>query len=128
MEYPTLKEMGIVRFNEISRYNLRREGPAKDVLKIYYERAVGSLLPTSRKYKFGRATNTVRTGSGGAGAQEVQQISPFLQKALAELDSLAKQRDASIDNKEQLLAEIDHLERTVRFKCDELKTRIERMK
>ena len=128
VEYPTLKDMGIARFREISRYTLRQEGDARDVLKIYYERVAGSLLPVSRKYKFGRATNTVRTGGGGSGVQEVREISPFLQKALAELDSLMVQREASIDNKEQLLAQIVHLERTVRFKCDELKARVERMK
>ena len=127
-DYPTLKEMGITRCEEISHYSLRQEGPQKDALKIYYERAKGSLLPHSRKYKFGRSTNTLRTGSGDSGVQEVHEISPFLLKAIAELDELVSRREEAVDDKQQLLAEIEHLERTVLLKCGDLKARIERMK
>ena len=127
-DYPTLKEMGITRFDEISHYSLRQEGPARDALKIYYQRQKGSLLPISRKYKFGRSTNTVRTGSGDSGVEEVHEISPFLQKALAELDALVEQRESALDDKEQLLAEIDHLERTVLLKFEDIKARVEQMK
>ena len=127
-DYPTLTEMGIARVNEISHYALTQESAQKDALRIFYERAKGSLLPVSRKYKFGRSTKTVRTASGPGGAQEVHEISPFLQKALAELDSLVTQREAAVDEKEQLLAEINYLEQTVRATCENLKARIERMK
>ena len=127
-DYPTLKEMGITRFEEISHYALRQEGLEKDALKIYYQREKGSLLPTSRKYKFGRSTNTMRTGSGDSGVEEVHEISPFLLKALAELDELVSRREEAVDDREQLLAEIEHLERTVRLKCSDLKARVERMK
>lgn len=127
VDYPALQEMGIARCNEISHYTLRQEGVAKDVLKIYYEREKGSFLPISRKYKFGRATKTVRVASGNSGTQDVHEISPFLRKALAELDSLVAQRQAGVNEKEQLLAEIDHLQHTVASKCDELKARVARL-
>ena len=52
---PTLSEMGITRFHEIASYTLRQEGVDKDVLRVTYKRAKGSLLPYSRKYKFGRS-------------------------------------------------------------------------
>ena len=126
-DYPTLQEMGITRFDEISHYSLRQEGPAKDSLKIYYRRASGSLLPISRKYKFGRSTNTVRTGGGDSGAEEVHEVSPFLQKALAELDSLVSRHEMAKDDRQQLLAEIAHLEQTVQRKCEDLKERVRRM-
>ena len=127
-DYPALTEMGITRIHEIAHYTLRQEGPARDVLKIYYRRESGSFLPHSRKYKFGRSTNTVRTGSGKRGAEEVHEISPFLVKAVAELDALVTQHEAAIDDIEQLLAEIGDLERVVRLKCDDLKARVERLK
>ena len=127
-DYPTLQEMGIARFNEISHYVLRQEGPERDVLKIYYQREKGSFLPHSRKYKFGRATNTMRTGGGTSGAEEVHEVSPFLQKAVAELDSLVASHDANIDSKAKLLAEIAHLESVVQIKCAELKKQVEQLK
>jgi len=128
VDYPTLKEMGVTRCSEISHYAMRQDGPTKDVLRIYYERAKGSFLPVSREYKFGRSAKTVRTGGRDSGVQEVYEISPFLQKAVTELDSLVTQREAAADDKEQLLAEIDDLERTVHAKCSALKARVARMK
>ena len=89
--------------------------------------STGSLLPISRKYKFGRATNTLRTGGGDSGVEEVHEISPFLQKALAELDSLVSRREMAKDDRQQLLVEIEHLEQTVQRKCEDLKERVRRM-
>ena len=64
--YPALAEMGIVRFHEISHYRLSQEGSSRDVLRVKYKRAKGSLLPHSRTYKFGRSMKTV-VADGGNG-------------------------------------------------------------
>ena len=87
-KFPALEEMGINRAHEISQYSLRPDGADKDILKIRYKRAKGSLLPQSRTYKFGRSLKTVIADGGTARMEHVYEISPFLLKAVAELDSL----------------------------------------
>jgi len=86
--YPALAEMGIVRFHEISHYKLGQNGSSQDVLIIKYERAKGSFLPNSRKYKFGRSIKTVIADGGTARMAQTYEISPFLLRAVSELDSL----------------------------------------
>lgn len=111
--------MGIVRFHEISHYSLRQDGPDKDVLRIIYNRAKGSLLPYSRKYKFGRAMKTVVADGGSSRMVQNHEISPFLLKAVGELDKLVSinQHDSSkapsTDLKSDLLVEIDELKQLI---------------
>ncbi len=94
--YPALEEMGIKNAQEISGYSLRPDGAAKDLLKIRYKRAKGSFLPHSRTYKFGRSLRTVIADGGTARMEHTYEISPFLLKAVAELDSLvANQKSVS---------------------------------
>ncbi|ASJ72404.1 DUF3461 family protein [Granulosicoccus antarcticus] len=114
-DYPALAEMGIVRFHEISHYSLRQDGADKDVLRVIYKRAKGSFLPHTRKYKFGRSMKTVIADGGTSRMEHTYEISPFLLKAVAELDSLVEinQHDTSkvtsTDLKADLLAEMNEL-------------------
>ena len=117
--YPALAEMGIIRFHEISHYSLRQDGNDKDVLRVNYKRAKGSLLPYSRKYKFGRSMKAVIADGGTARMEHTYEISPFLLKAVAELDALVvlNQLDAgkagNSDLKEYLLTELNQLTQLV---------------
>ena len=117
--YAALSEMGIVRFHEIANYSLRQDGADKDVLRVIYKRAKGSLLPHSRKYKFGRAMKTVVADGGTARMEHVYEISPFLLKAVAELDGLVAfnqhepSKSVSTDLKSDLLAEINELKQLI---------------
>lgn len=86
--YPALQEMGIQNAQEISGYSLRPDGADKDLLKIRYKRAKGSFLPQSRTYKFGRSLRAVIADGGTARMEHTYEISPFLLKAVTELDSL----------------------------------------
>ncbi len=86
--YPTLEGMGIKNAQEISGYALRPDGAERDTLKIRYKRAKGSFLPHSRTYKFGRALRAVIADGGTARMEHTYEISPFLLKAIAELDTL----------------------------------------
>ncbi|MGQ7844119.1 DUF3461 family protein [Granulosicoccus sp. 3-233] len=106
--YPTLAEMGIVRFHEISHYSLRQDGLDKDVLRIIYKRAKGSFLPYSRKYKFGRSLKTVVADGGTARMEHSYEISPFLLKAVAELDKLVdiNKHDSSKSSNTELAADV----------------------
>lgn len=126
-DFPALTEMGIARTGEISSYILRMEGETTDVLKIYYQRSKGSFLPQSRKYKFGRAANTVRTDSGTGATQLVHEISPFLRKAVAELDTLVKAQHDAATEKARLLADVDELQQIMQDRLDEIRARIKRL-
>lgn len=125
--YPALTEMGIARAGEISSYILRMEGKTTDVLKIYYQRTKGSFLPQSRKYKFGRAPKTVRTDSGTGATELVHEISPFLNKAVAELDALLNTQRSATKEKDLLLAEVIELEQIMQDRLDEIRARIKRL-
>ncbi len=117
--YAALEEMGIIRFHEISNYSLRQDGADKDVLRVIYKRAKGSLLPHSRKYKFGRSMRTVIADGGTARMEHTYEISPFLLKAVSELDRLValnQHEPVKPDNKDlkaDLLAEINELKQLI---------------
>ncbi len=122
--YDALSEMGITRFHEISHYTLRQEGPSRDILKVHYKRAKGSLLPESRKYKFGRSIKTVVADGGTSRMEDTYEISPFLLRAVSELDQLVAETDATVDTKTRLLEELAHLEHVMTNKVADLRAQI----
>lgn len=125
-EASILKEMGINNPSEISRYSLREEN-GEDVLRIYYKRTRGSLLPTSRKYSFGRSQKTIITDSGKPEYAEDPQISDVLQKVLKELDGIARDAQDHQAVKAAIIDEIDHLDRYVSTRIRDLRARIEQL-
>ncbi len=125
-QHPTLTEMGITSFESISKYTLRQEGDF-DILKIYYKREKGSFLPRSKKFRFGRATRTVMVDSGRQQWQEVSEISPFLLRALTELNKLAHEENKVADNKESISEDLLHLERIMAEKLAEIRAKIEQL-
>lgn len=126
-DYPTLTEMGITTVDEIYKYNLRQEGD-QDVLKIYFRREKGSFLPKSKKFKFGRATRTVRVDSSHDKYQDISEMSPFLMKAVDELHQLVQHEHEVKDVKERLRDDIDHLEKVFMNKLQEIRRDIDRIK
>ena len=125
--YPTLTEMGIQTVDEIYKYSLRQEGDV-DVLKVYFRREKGSLLPKSKKFKFGRSHKTVRVDSSHDKYQEITEMSSFLMKAVDELHELVKHEHEVLDIKERLHKDIDHLEKVVQSKLAEIRRDIEKIK
>ena len=113
MSTDTLQKMGIENPQEIARYALRQKSPREDVLKIFYEREKGSLLPVSRTYRFGRAVRTSVGDSGTARFDESFEVSPALLDAVAELDALLADRKGA-SPKDELLAEIESLHAMLR--------------
>jgi len=83
--YPTLFEMGINNPGEIQRYSHQTIGNV-DVLRVVYQRKKGSLLASSRRYRFQRNDELVLAEGDARGAQIRHNISPTLRKALTELD------------------------------------------
>lgn len=124
--YPTLESMGINSFDNIEKYTLRYEG-GYDVLKIYYRREKGSLLPKSKKFKFGRATRTVLADGGQQQYREVSEPSLVVLRSVDELSQLLGQEYEDKLTKDDLIKELEHLERVVANKVVELKEKIEKL-
>ncbi len=121
--YETLKSMGITSFDDIERFTLRYEN-SFDVLKVYYRREKGSLLPKSKKFKFGRSTKTVLTDGGQQTYREVKEPSLTVLRAVEELTQLVGKQKELKTTKDDLIKELDHLERVLTDKMAELKEKI----
>ncbi len=67
-EFPTLSEMGISRCNEITHYVLRPDGKSRDILRIFYKRKKGSVLPERKTFKFGRSAKMVASSNSNIGS------------------------------------------------------------
>ncbi|MEH6473930.1 MAG: DUF3461 family protein [Halopseudomonas sp.] len=124
--YPTLTEMGVQSVEDIVKYSLRQEGET-DVLKVYFRREKGSLLPKSKKFKFGRSHKTVRVDSSHDKYHELTEMSAFLMKAVDELHELVQHEHDVHNIKERLRDDIDHLEKVVMSKLNDIRRDIEKI-
>ena len=106
--FPTLTEMGINNPGEIERYSLNTTNNI-DVLRIVYKRHKGSFLPTSKRFEFGRASKTVVADSGTRKTQIVHEISPFLRKAVKELDDILSAKQSNIERAMLVKQELQQL-------------------
>jgi hypothetical protein len=96
-KYPTLTEMGINNPEQIVRFSLTTSDK-RDYLRIIYKRKKGSLLPGSKRFEFGRASKTVVTDSGSRKTQVVYEISPFVQKAVGELEDIVNNKKNTLEH------------------------------
>lgn len=106
--FPTLSEMGISNPGEIERYSLSTSNHI-DNLRIIYKRKKGSFLPTSKRFEFGRSSKTVMTDSGTQKTDIVYDISPFLHKALEELDQLIDAKKSNFEHAKLVKDELQRL-------------------
>ena len=109
-DYKTLNEMGIKNPGDIVRYHAYDYNNI-DFLRVTYKRKVGSILPKSRRYQFGRASKMVIADSGTNTSETVYTASPVFQRALRELDQLLEKNKDTKITKEHLIEELDRLER-----------------
>ncbi len=123
-KYPTLTEMGITRAHEIAHYSLYMDGRSRDILHVYYNREKGSFLAASRKYEFGRSAKGVNTNGPDHDVQEIFEISPFLLKAVAELDEIIGSREDRKDKISVLNDELDSLEKMMQTRIEEIRNNI----
>ncbi len=124
MTYPALKSLGINRPHEISGYTLSTEANV-DTLRVRYARQKGSLLPTSKRFKFPR-----RPMPGvhvAPGEPEMTEISPALEEALEELSDLLSADKSERDKKAELLQEIDEFESFIRAQLSDFRAEIEKL-
>ncbi|MEL0635600.1 MULTISPECIES: DUF3461 family protein [Marinomonas] len=124
---PTLESMGITSTENIEKFTLRYEN-GQDVLKVYYRREKGSLLPKSKKFKFGRSTKTVLADGGQQTYRQVQEPSLIVVRALEELEKIVgKQHEIKV-SKDDLIVELEHLEKVMESKIADIKEKIKALK
>jgi hypothetical protein len=125
-KYPALTEMGISNPEDIERYSLQGVDHI-DVLRIVYKRKKGSLLPISKKFRFGRSKKMIVTDSGTNSTQLIYEVSPFVIKATDELRLLLNTKKSRKDQKEIILDEIIRLEEETTARISYLKSLIEKL-
>jgi len=124
--FPTLTEMGINNPGEIERYSLNTTNNI-DVLRIVYKRQKGSLLPTSKRFEFGRASKTVVADSGTQKTEIVHEISPFLRKAMKELDGIIGAKKSSIKQAKLVKQELQRLHQDMASRLTYIESLIDEM-
>jgi hypothetical protein len=125
-KYPTLLEMGIEEPHEVERYTSRIEGDM-DILKIYFHRHQGEWMTKSKKFKFKRQHKNMRVNEGRVPYIATTESSPYFLRAIAELDTLVTVEKTAKDRKQRLLEDIEHLEKVVARKLEDMRRQIEEM-
>lgn len=129
-KYPTLTKMGITSVENIDKYTVQHQGEV-DVLKIYYKRPKGSLLSRSKKFSFMRGRNYLPIEARNSKAfDQMESINPELMHAIDELKQLnaTREKDSQMDPKKRMMNDLDHLEKVMTSKIDDLRRQIEEMK
>ncbi len=124
-EYKTLKEMKINMPAQIDRYSVQTiEHPDEhtDVLRIVYKRKKGSLLPESKRFRFPRIKKTSLEDSGTRKVNIRWEVSPFLQKAVSELDQIISTDLSKKENREIILDEVLRMEDDVKARADYIRS------
>ena len=119
--YPTLAEMDISRAEEIRHYTLHQEGK-RDVLKVFYKRKKGSFLPERKTFRFGRSAKMIATGDRQQETREIYEISPFLLRAVAELDHLLNKQDSVVDKKQHIIDRMEQIEIEIKSAHEEMRS------
>lgn len=128
-DYPTLEKMGVKSVDSVEKYSLRHQGDT-DVLKIYYKRPKGSFLSRSKKFSFVRGRKSIPLEARNSKAfDHMDKISPQLVMALEELKKLDASRKEvdPIDPKQKYLSDLDHLEKVMTSKINEIRQQIKEM-
>jgi len=126
-EYKTLKEMEINMPAQIDRYSVQTiEHPNEhtDVLRIVYKRKKGSLLPESQRFRFPRIKKTSVEDSGTRKMDIRWEVSPFLQKAVSELDQIISTELSRKDTLKLIMDEMRRLEEDAALRMDYIRSLI----
>jgi hypothetical protein len=125
-KYPALTEMGITNPEDITRYSMQYINNI-DVLRIVYKRKKGSLLPTSKRFRFGRSKKMVVTDSGLNKTEVLYEVSPFVSKVTDELHKIVELKHSQSKQKEIILDEIHRLEEETNTRITYLKELVSKL-
>ena len=118
--YPHLTEMGVSNPQQIESFSVNSIAYT-DVLRIVYERPKGSLLPSSKTYKFPRIQKSVKK-EGDPGQGDVVMVSdPALQSAREELQQIIEAKEQDQDIAAAILEELRLLEEDIALRSDYIK-------
>jgi len=120
-DYPSLAEMDIKGYEEITRYSVVQDRPDRDILRITYKRKKGSMLPGRKTFRFGRSTKMRSDASVPGGVTQFHEISPVLQKVMLELDAIVGKTTSKKERINALVEQIEQLERDTKFATAEMK-------
>ena len=125
---PLLTGMGIKNPHQIVRYSIQTSGNL-DILRVIYKRESGSLLPSSKKFKFPR-TMRVREEDDGAykKVRNISEISPALSHAMLELDKIVKVKRTHDEQLEVIEDEIHRLEEEMHARITYIKSLVKSLK
>ncbi len=123
-EYKTLREMKVKRPDQIDRYSVQSVDNT-DVLRIVYKRKKGSFLPESKRFRFPRIKKTSLADGGRRKIDIRWEVSPFLQKAVSELDHILDTEISEKRRREIILDELRLLEEDARHRIDYIRSLIE---
>ena len=108
--YPTLTEMGVLNPSQIQTFSVTRVSRSKDLLRIKYRRPSGSYLAASRSYEFDRTPKASQQANIPADELTSWDISPILDAAMLELETLVKRDRTRKELVEAALQQLDHIE------------------
>ncbi|MCP4491368.1 MAG: DUF3461 family protein [Gammaproteobacteria bacterium] len=124
--YPTLSEMGINNPGEIDRYSLNTVNHV-DVLRVIYRRKKGSLLPASKRFEFGRSSKTIMADSGTQKSEIVHEISPFVRKAIHELNQIINSKKSNVEHARLVKEELQRLHQEMASRLEYIESLIDEM-
>ena len=124
--YPTLTEMGISNPGEIERYSLNTVNNI-DFIRVIYKRQKGSLRPASKRFEFGRATQTIMADSGTQETEIIHEISPFVLEAVNELDDILSSKKSTIEHTKLVKEELKRLHQEVESRLTYIESLIDDM-
>jgi hypothetical protein len=119
--YPRLLEMGIQNPQQIEKFAVYTTDDY-DILRIIYERKAGSLLPVSKKYKFGRIKKSVLVDSGTRQTEIIYESDPAFREALSELEQLKTEKSQTGDMAALIAEEVRLLEEDVALRIEYIKS------
>lgn len=122
--FPRLREMGVTSPDQIVGYDLIQTEPTEDMLRLKYQRPHGSFLPVTRVYRFAR---TSRPSNDAAHGLIDYEISPFLDAALEELDTLVRGHTDRKVVLAEVTGHIDQIERDFRAEMKALRATLGRL-
>ncbi|RTE67012.1 DUF3461 family protein [Amphritea opalescens] len=125
-KFRTLKEMGFDNPHEIEKFTTRTENDT-DVLKVYLHRHQGDWMTKSKKFKFKRKHTNISVEGGLVPYRASTEPSPYFLRAVDELEMLVTAERTVKDKKQHLLDEIEHLEKVVSRKVEDLRRLVEEL-
>ena len=126
-KYPNLAKMGISNAEDIVSYSVSNVRLTKDVLRLKYRRAPGSFLPITRGYEFDRTARASEPHGIEGTSLSTYEISPVLDGALRELESIIQHHHGRDTLAEEVLDQIDSLERDFAGEIASLRSKLKQL-